>query len=223
VTLKLARFGALPAMPRRPTARSSACCSSPANAAAKWRACPGAEISDDLAIWTLPGERTKNGATHTVPLSAPARDLLRALLPDHANKRCANGGLLLPGAVGTACRGSLGAVLVCCLLSETKLGRLSPIFEKSIVGIDGKGERDACQTDDEWGDWLGTGRVAHGGQRSFKEAPAFVRRLGLKSSNEWLDYCKSGKRPGDIPSNPYKTYAEAGWAGMGDWLRTGKR
>jgi hypothetical protein len=35
-----------------------------------------------LAIWTLPGERTKNGAAHTVPLSAPARDLLRALLPD---------------------------------------------------------------------------------------------------------------------------------------------
>ena len=69
-----------------------------------------------------------------------------------------------------------------------------------------------------WGDWLGTGRVAHGEQRSFKEARAFVRRLGLKSSNEWLDYRKSGKRPGNIPSNPYKTYAEAGWAGMGDWL-----
>jgi integrase len=35
------------------------------------------EISDDLTIWTLPGERTKNGAAHTVPLSTPARDLLR--------------------------------------------------------------------------------------------------------------------------------------------------
>ena len=33
---KLARFGAPPEMPRRPTARSSACCYSPANAAAKW-------------------------------------------------------------------------------------------------------------------------------------------------------------------------------------------
>jgi integrase len=59
------------------------------------------EISDDLAIWTLPGERTKNGAAHTVPLSAPARDLVRALLPDHENKRGVKGGLLLPGAVGT--------------------------------------------------------------------------------------------------------------------------
>jgi len=58
------------------------------------------EISDDFAIWTLPGERTKNGAAHTVPLSAPARDLLRALMTNHANKRGANGGFLLPGAVG---------------------------------------------------------------------------------------------------------------------------
>ena len=59
------------------------------------------EISDDLAIWTLPGERTKNGAAHTVPLSTLARDLLRPLLLDHGNKRGVNGGLLLPGAVGT--------------------------------------------------------------------------------------------------------------------------
>ena len=66
------------------------------------------EISDDLATWTLPRERTKNGTAHTVPLSAPARDLLRALLPKDANeaKRAlsdqrATGALVLPGAVGT--------------------------------------------------------------------------------------------------------------------------
>ena len=66
------------------------------------------EISDDLATWTLPGERTKNGAAHTVPLSEPARDLLKALLPEDANEakrvlsdRRATGALVLPGAVGT--------------------------------------------------------------------------------------------------------------------------
>jgi integrase len=49
-----------------------------------------------LATWTIPGGRTKNGAVHTVPLSEPARDLLRALLPtDRASDR-----LALPGAVG---------------------------------------------------------------------------------------------------------------------------
>jgi integrase len=66
------------------------------------------EISEDLATWTLPGERTKNGAAHTVPLSAPARALLTALLPGDTNEanrvlsdRRATGALALPGAVGT--------------------------------------------------------------------------------------------------------------------------
>lgn len=66
------------------------------------------EISEDLATWSLPPARTKNGTAHTVPLSAPARDLLRRLLPEDANeakrvlrKRRANGGFVLPGAVGT--------------------------------------------------------------------------------------------------------------------------
>jgi len=66
------------------------------------------EISDDLRTWTMPGERTKNGAPHMTPVSAPARDLIKALLPQDANesKRVlrewrANGALVLPGAVGT--------------------------------------------------------------------------------------------------------------------------
>jgi len=80
---------------------------------------------------------------------------------------------------------------------------------------------------DSWagyGDWLGTGTVAtHLREyRSFEEARAFVRSLGLKSQGEWLDYCKSGKKPVDIPVKPYKTYANAGWAGEGDWLGTGR-
>jgi integrase len=66
------------------------------------------EIADDLATWTMPGERTKNGVAHSVPLSAPARDLLRALLPEHEGDarreiedRRAKGMLALPGALGT--------------------------------------------------------------------------------------------------------------------------
>ena len=66
------------------------------------------ELSDDLASWTMPGERTKNGTAHMVSLSTPARDLLRALLPEDANDakralndRCATGSLVLPGEVGT--------------------------------------------------------------------------------------------------------------------------
>jgi superfamily II DNA or RNA helicase len=73
-----------------------------------------------------------------------------------------------------------------------------------------------------WGDWVGTGTVATQLRqyRSFIKARAFVHRLGLKSRDEWSDYCKSGKKPADIPVHPHKTYAEAGWSGMGDWLGT---
>jgi hypothetical protein len=74
------------------------------------------------------------------------------------------------------------------------------------------------------GDWLGTGTIAtHLRQyRSFKDARAFVRRLGLKSRSEWNKYCASGKAPADIPGAPWKTYQATGWAGMGDWLGTGR-
>jgi hypothetical protein len=72
--------------------------------------------------------------------------------------------------------------------------------------------------------WLGTGYVAQRFRkyRSFIEARAFVRALGLKSRSEWTTYCKSGKKPADIPANPYRKYAKEGWAGMGDWLGTGR-
>ena len=66
------------------------------------------EISEDLTTWTLPGERTKNGAAHSVPLSAAVCDLFRATLPRDAketeqvlNDWRASGALVLPGAGGT--------------------------------------------------------------------------------------------------------------------------
>jgi Phage-integrase repeat unit len=71
------------------------------------------------------------------------------------------------------------------------------------------------------GDWLGTGRLRGAGWQPFKKARAYVRRLGLKSQAGWVRYCKSGKKPSDIPSSPEYIYAETGWAGMGDWLGTG--
>src|SRR5262249_58165021 len=74
-----------------------------------------------------------------------------------------------------------------------------------------------------YGDWRGTGTIAPRLReyRSFKDARAFVRNLGLKSRDEWIDYCKSGKKPADIPAFPDLVYSEARWSGMGDWLGTG--
>ena len=61
------------------------------------------ELSDDLSTWTIPGERTKNGAVHMVPLSEPVRALLRGILPGDVNevKRVASEALVLPGAAST--------------------------------------------------------------------------------------------------------------------------
>src|SRR5262245_47813023 len=75
-------------------------------------------------------------------------------------------------------------------------------------------------------DWLGTGTVANQFRRyrPFKKAREFVHGLGLKSRVEWFEvYCKSGKKPADIPTNPRQTYANDGWVGWGDWLGTGRR
>jgi hypothetical protein len=85
---------------------------------------------------------------------------------------------------------------------------------------------DSVYADQGWagiGDWLGTGTISNSLReyRSFEEARAFVQSLGLKSEAEWRAYRKSGKKPTDIPANPNRTYANDGWAGVGDWLGTG--
>jgi integrase len=65
-----------------------------------------AELSEDLATWTIPATRTKNGIPHLVPLSQPARKLLHAALSDRpagvqgANPR-AKPALVFPGERGT--------------------------------------------------------------------------------------------------------------------------
>ena len=54
----------------------------------------------------------------------------------------------------------------------------------------------------------------------FVEARQYIHSLKLKSSNQWYLFCKSNKKPLEIPSNPSTTYKNEGWVGMGDWLGT---
>jgi superfamily II DNA or RNA helicase len=70
-----------------------------------------------------------------------------------------------------------------------------------------------------WGDWLGTGRVANGQRKflPFTEARDFARKLGLKTQDEWVDYCRSGKKPGNIPVRPAQIYKDE-WVSTADWL-----
>jgi hypothetical protein len=79
--------------------------------------------------------------------------------------------------------------------------------------------RDAYEEFAGMGDWLGNGNVGKVKWRPFKKARTFARSLNLKSKTEWATYCKSGKRPSDIPSNPDKEYEV--FAGYGGWLGTG--
>jgi hypothetical protein len=69
-----------------------------------------------------------------------------------------------------------------------------------------------------WGDFLGTGNTRDKNFLSFNEAREFVRKLGLKGLNEWFEYCKSGNKPKDIPSNPNLNYKNNGWKSYGDWV-----
>ncbi len=78
----------------------------------------------------------------------------------------------------------------------------------------------------EWtgiGDWLGTGSIAYKNQkwRPYHEAKKFVHKLKLSDATEWKDYCKSGKKPKDIPVSPYNVYKKE-CKGIGDWLGTGR-
>jgi hypothetical protein len=67
----------------------------------------------------------------------------------------------------------------------------------------------------------GSGRQKPVKFRSFRDARAFARTLNLPSSSAWVQFCASGERPSDIPSNPQYTY-HLDWQGWRDWLGTGQ-
>ena len=51
----------------------------------------------------------------------------------------------------------------------------------------------------------------------FNQAREFVRSLGFKKTKEWAQYCASGKRPKNIPSDPQVVYKEQ-CKGIRDWI-----
>ena len=48
----------------------------------------------------------------------------------------------------------------------------------------------------------------------------YARSLNLKCKDEWKAWCKSGKRPANIPGCPDKVYKHDGWHGYAHWLGT---
>jgi superfamily II DNA or RNA helicase len=75
-----------------------------------------------------------------------------------------------------------------------------------------------------WPDWLGNSRrTPNSGWRPFEEARAFVRSLGFTSTEKWNAYCRSGKKPNDIPAASDVAYANDGWVNWPDWLGNSRR
>ena len=81
-------------------------------------------------------------------------------------------------------------------------------------------------THDGWqgyGHWLGTVNIGVNKDHQFlplKNALLYARSLKLKCRAEWVEWCKSGARPANVPSRPDVTYKHDGWQGYGHWLGT---
>ena len=56
--------------------------------------------------------------------------------------------------------------------------------------------------------------------RTFQNAKALMRELGIKTFNQFREWSRSEKRPDDFPSNPAKVYKEK-WVNWGEFLGTG--
>jgi hypothetical protein len=54
--------------------------------------------------------------------------------------------------------------------------------------------------------------------RPFEQAREYVRSQNIKNNDEWWEYCKSDKKPNDIPSTPERVYKNKGWNGFSDFL-----
>lgn len=52
----------------------------------------------------------------------------------------------------------------------------------------------------------------------YEDAKKFVQELKLKSNSEWRNFCGSGEKPKNIPTNPDRVYKNKGWKNWPDWL-----
>ena len=54
---------------------------------------------------------------------------------------------------------------------------------------------------------------------SFDESKQYVRKLGISTTGDWKKYVRSGKKPHNLPSQPYREYKEK-WLSFPDWFGT---
>ena len=73
-----------------------------------------------------------------------------------------------------------------------------------------------------WPDWFGTDKIANRYRVfwSYEKASTFAQSLKIQNQTEWFKFCKSGKLPNFIPTNPQTKYKHE-WKGWGTFLGTG--
>lgn len=63
-----------------------------------------------------------------------------------------------------------------------------------------------------WSDFLGTNNpfpCVKRSYRPYREARAFAHSLRFSNRQQWLDYCRSGKKPKDVPARPDIVYQKS--------------
>ena len=67
-----------------------------------------------------------------------------------------------------------------------------------------------------WGDWLGALDIRDRNIKymRYEEASKFVQTLKIKTHKEWKEYCKSDKKPKELPFKPERVYKDDGWKGF---------
>ena len=81
----------------------------------------------------------------------------------------------------------------------------------------------------DWDDFLGTGNISFTKlsnrkikYMTYNEAKSYLDKFKLKSYSEWLNLCKSGKKPNNIPRDLTGYYKNKGFISLGDILGNGK-
>ena len=69
------------------------------------------------------------------------------------------------------------------------------------------------------GDWIGTGtlQTSERKYREFEKLKSYVKQVGIKTSMEWFEFCKSKDKPQDIPTSVHTIYKDQ-WKGWKDFL-----
>ena len=67
-----------------------------------------------------------------------------------------------------------------------------------------------------WGDFIGNLNIRDRNieYMSYEEASGFVQNLKIKTYKEWREFCKSDKKPKELPLKPERIYKDFGWKGF---------